>query len=97
MNLVEPSPLAGLVLKYSEQDFQQILQTVQATLKPRDFDKSKKQSLKSYQSDVYRNKSDMECYNFIYLYENYFTIFGTYSYNWVFFAMDYLKDSAMNR
>lgn len=62
-----PTPAAFSVPKYSEDDLQQILKTVLESRTPaRDHpNEPRKRPLKVRATDVYKDKSHMNCYNFI--------------------------------
>lgn len=66
-------------------------------LRPKNFKGLRKRSLKSYQSDVYINKSQIKDYNFIQQYKDYFAISRAQSHNQIFFTIIYLKDQGINR
>lgn len=56
---------ACLILKYSKQDLQQILRTVLAMPRLKDFNKSRKRLLNFCRPDLYKGKSNIKCYNII--------------------------------
>lgn len=70
---------------------------VLATPMPKDFEKSRERLLKPCQLDKYTGKPHIECYNFIQLYKDYFTISGDKSHNRVLFVMGYLKNRVINK
>lgn len=68
-----PNSANNAVLKYTKQDFQQILQAVLRAKKRSQDKKPKEKSLNPCQLDVFQEKFYIKCYNFIQQCENYFS------------------------
>lgn len=98
-----PSLVPFQVAKYTKDDLQQILKTVLELRIPaysknwRTLEDLSERTVKPRALDVYKNKSHIDCYNFIHQCKDYFVTSKSRGRNRVPFVATFLKEKTLNR